>query len=218
MENTQPAASSKVPHLTTHRVEALADGLFAIALTLLVLEIKVPKLVEGQSATELLHALLHDVPHFLSFFLSFIILGVYWFGHRAQINLVEKSNRAYEWLNILFFFFISVIPFSAALLGHYYDNRAAIIFYSLNVIACGAGFISMWYYSVTRKLIYAHIDAQTIRTVYIRVLFNPSCAFLAILVSFLSEQLSLVFLAAAPIYYILPHKVDQNIAKLRHEK
>lgn len=96
------------------RIEALSDGVFAIALTLLVLDLKVPINDAIKTEQELWHALGDLSPKILSYFLSFMTLGIFWTGHTAQFHFIEKSDRNLNWLSFFFLLVVSVLPFTTA--------------------------------------------------------------------------------------------------------
>ena len=98
-------------------MEALTDGIFAIAMTLLVLEIKVPDLPKSASTSQLLESIGHEAPAFFSFFVSFLYCGLLWVMHHLAMHFVRHLQIALVWLNLLFLMSISVMPFSCALLG-----------------------------------------------------------------------------------------------------
>ena len=104
-------------HLT--RVEAFSDGVFAIVVTLLVLELKVPALKDHGSVAELL-------PKFLSWLISFIIVCKFWLNHHHILGLARNANFGFVWLNSLFLMGQSFIPFPTALVGEYPDNKLAV--------------------------------------------------------------------------------------------
>jgi uncharacterized membrane protein len=121
VENTEQKMnlqSSNTTGIGKGRIEALADGVFAIAMTLLILEVKVPDLLPDQ-IEQLPDRLLQLWPNFAAFGISFLICGVYWVGHHAQLHYIRRSDRFFIWLNIVFLMVISAIPFSAALIGEY---------------------------------------------------------------------------------------------------
>src|ERR1700737_1299223 len=105
--------------LSRNRIEALTDGVFAVAMTLLVLDIKVPELPQPMATDELLRQLLALWPKFLSYVISFVILGVYWVGHHVQLSFIRRADRPLLWINILFLLWVALVPFSTALLGEY---------------------------------------------------------------------------------------------------
>ncbi|HXZ24745.1 MAG TPA: TMEM175 family protein, partial [Nitrospiria bacterium] len=113
------------------RIEALSDGVFAIILTLLVLELKVPLLQEPRSAAELAHRLLELSPKFLSWLISFIILCKFWLNHHHVLGLARYADYAMVWLNALFLLGQSFIPFPTALMGEYATNPLAVSVFGL---------------------------------------------------------------------------------------
>jgi uncharacterized membrane protein len=102
-------------HLT--RVEAFSDGVFAIVVTLLVLELKVPALKDHASVAELAHQLAELLPKFLSWLISFIIVCKFWLNHHHILGLARNANFGFVWLNSLFLMGQSFIPFPTALVG-----------------------------------------------------------------------------------------------------
>src|SRR5262249_25950995 len=101
------------------RIEAFSDGAFAIVVTLLVLELKVPVLKDHASTRELVHALAEHVPKFLSWLISFIIVAKFWLNHHHLLGLARHSDYALIWMNALFLLLQSFIPFPTALMGEY---------------------------------------------------------------------------------------------------
>jgi uncharacterized membrane protein len=112
--------------LSRNRIEALTDGVFAVAMTLLVLDIKVPELEPPLATAELPLKLLALWPKFLSYLISFVILGIYWVGHHIQLSFIRRADRPLLWINILFLLWVALVPFSTALLSEYAKTRVAI--------------------------------------------------------------------------------------------
>lgn len=100
----------------TARLETLADGVFAIVMTLLVFELRIPEL-PGAAAADLWAAVVLLGPSLLSFIVSFLVLGVYWVGHHSQFQHIRRADQTLLWLNILFLMCVSLVPFSAGMLG-----------------------------------------------------------------------------------------------------
>src|SRR5215510_13381878 len=98
--------------LSKGRMEALTDGIFAIAMTLLVLELKVPDLPKSAGASELLHKIGEEGPAFFSFLISFLYCGLLWMMHHLAMHFVRHLQLALVWLNVLFLMSISTMPFS----------------------------------------------------------------------------------------------------------
>ena len=128
------------------RLENLADGVFSIAMTLLVLDLRVPRLRPTVSDGELRASLVTLIPNLLSFILSFVLLGVFWIGHHIQFSFIRRSDRTHQWLNMLFFFLMVLVPFSAAMLGRFGYHRLAVIWYGGNVAAAAFALQLHWWY------------------------------------------------------------------------
>jgi uncharacterized membrane protein len=158
-----------------NRLEALADGVFAIALTLLILDIKVPTLAPEDGAGDLLRKLLLLWPQFAAFFVSFLIIGVHWVGHHAQLHYVRRSDRILMWLNLLYLMMISAMPFSAALLGAHYKFPIAVAAYCANLIIAGLLLLAQLRYAAgPGRLFDADIDPGFLRAGGRRILMGPS--------------------------------------------
>src|SRR5262245_5126323 len=111
-------------HLT--RIEAFSDAVFAIVVTLLVLELKVPALKDHASAAELAHQFVELAPKFLSWLISFIIVCKFWLNHHHVLGLARKADYGFVWINSIFLMGQSFIPFPTALMGEYPTNRLAV--------------------------------------------------------------------------------------------
>jgi len=171
------------------RLETLVYGVFAIALTLLVLYIKLPQV---NSDAELAKQLIALIPKFFSYFLSFVILGLLWFEHQMVSYFVLRSDRTYIWLNLLLLVFISLIPFSAGLLGANLSYRSATVFYGLNLFVTGVIQYLQWEY-ITRenRLIDENLDRRVVRAIQKTFLLVPMTYVIAIEVSLFSISMGL---------------------------
>ena len=125
------------------RIEALSDGVFAIILTLLVLEIAVPKDLSGQSLREVITELR---PTMVAWVISFLITGMYWVTHRDLFARIRGVNRDLVWLNLLFLLPTSLIPFAASMLGEYPDEPIAMHIYGAILIAVTVMRVGMYWY------------------------------------------------------------------------
>jgi uncharacterized membrane protein len=122
-----------------HRVEALADAIFAVAMTLLVIELKVPDHATVLAAGGLAHALVAVIPKFFSWLISFVVLGIFWFAHHRQFHYVRAVDGPLLWLNILYLCAVSLMPFSSALAGEYSERLVSQVIYSTNMTALAVG-------------------------------------------------------------------------------
>ena len=107
-----------------HRLAGLSDGIFAVAMTLLVLALAVPTVNEVKTDAELGQALVNLIPSVIAYVASFLTLGIFWVGQQTQLSQLERTNRDYTWINLAFLLFVTLLPFSTALLAHFYLSRS----------------------------------------------------------------------------------------------
>ena len=193
--------------LSTKRIEALHDGVFAIVMTLMVFEIKVPTLHSSAEITTELFGLL---PVFLSYVISFVNLGIYWIGQHIQQHYIVASDRVFAWINILFLMLISLLPFSSAMLGEHSDVQLSYIMYGTNLIAIGLVSGWSWCYATHHHRLTEHsINPTFVRAVKRRILVGPIVCVLAIIASFFTMRLSLLLYVLILPYYIFPGRIDK---------
>jgi len=205
--------------LATNRLEALVDGVFAVVMTLLVLDIKVP---HPANPADLLQDLSKLRSTLLSYALSFVIAGVYWVGHHNQFAYIRRTNRPLLWINILFLMCVAFIPFSAALLAAYPGQRIAVIIYGANLIVVGLVLYLHWWYATTsHRLVDADLDPHVVRLATTRILMAPVIYVVAIGLSFVPSvgtALSISIYVLVPVLYILPGHIDRHLLGLHHHE
>lgn len=139
--------------LSKGRIEGLTDGIFAIAMTLLVLELKVPELPKSIGSPELLGFLRGEAPAFFSFLVSFLYCGLLWILHHLAMHFVRHLQLVLTWLNLLFLMSVAVVPFSCGLLGHFLRNRAAQEIYFANLFVAALVLYVQWLVAKRKGLI-----------------------------------------------------------------
>ena len=183
------------------RLNTLIDGIFAIVLTLLVLDIKVPGTASEAALTAQLAALW---PQLFSYALSFFILGLFWLGHQLEARYIRMSDDVHLWLSLLFIMFIALVPFSSSLLGSHTSSRVAVIVYSSNIFAASLlRYIHGRYVSSKYRLIDQRLNAQLVSATSRAFLSTPLVCLLAIALSFISVKLSLVLLTVSATNILL---------------
>ena len=185
-----------------NRLEQLSDGIFAIVMTILVFDLKIPTLLEGATNGDLWRALISTYPTFLSYVLAFAMLFNYWRAHHFFVSVYAKNiDMTLTNINAVFFLFVGLVPFSTALLGREDNLELPIIIFSINVIMLGLCLYMMRnyvFYSSTIKnpeVKQGEIMRGTIRT-FVPVIF----AIIAIPLSFASQGLALTLLTLAVIF------------------
>ena len=124
-------------YLSKHRLETLTDGIFAVAMTLLVIELKIPETVHITTAEQLIAALIHLIPKFIAWVISFLVLAIFWVSHHRLFHFVRVVDGKLSWLTIGYLGCVSLMPFSSALTGEYGGALVAQIFYSINMALLG---------------------------------------------------------------------------------
>jgi uncharacterized membrane protein len=127
------------------RLAALSDGVFAFAMTVLVLDIRPPALETIHSEADLWRALLALGPRLVAFLMSFMTLGIFWVGQQTQHDAVDHTDRSYTWLHVGFLMAVCLMPFSTALLAEFITFRAALFVYWLNILLLGLLLLAGWY-------------------------------------------------------------------------
>jgi len=134
------------------RLTALSDGVFAFAMTLLVLDLRPPDLGVVPTETGLLGALHAILPNFGTYLMSFMTLGIFWIGQQTQLNSFERSDRNLSWIHIMFLLGVATLPFSTALLAKYSMLRTALLIYWLNILYLGVVLFISWHYVSAKNL------------------------------------------------------------------
>ena len=193
------------------RIEALSDGVFSIVMTLLVIELKVPhvetQVVDGIGLWQILFNLW---PIFRSYIISFFVLAMYWTAHHAFFHLyVGKADRRLSYINMLFLMFLSLIPFSAHLLGIYADNTTAIFIYAVNIIALGLTFYTMLRLIVNNpQMQHENLTKRLVTQGIIRIWLPSVFALCAVCVSRYNLSLSYFLFAFPIVFNIIPGTLD----------
>jgi uncharacterized membrane protein len=183
------------------RVVALSDGVFAIIMTLLVLEIQVPELTQGQSLNQ---ALREVRPSLTAFAISFILAGMYWVGHRDLFALLRRTDRGLVWLNILYLLPLCLLPFGAGLLGRYDQDPVALRIYGLLLVAIAVMRVVMWLYATNRRhLLWQRLEARQRRAGLALNVVPGLVYLLAFLVARSAPGVSLLIYAGMPVLYFL---------------
>jgi uncharacterized membrane protein len=130
------------------RIAGLSDGVFAIAMTLIVFEIRVPDPASIHSEADLWAALQTLAPRLVTYLLSFLTLGIYWSGQQTQLNHLARGDRHLTWIYIGFLAAVAIMPFSTSVLGEFIDFRLALILYWLNFALLGAILYGAWIYAI----------------------------------------------------------------------
>jgi uncharacterized membrane protein len=189
----------------TERLEMFSDGVFAIAITLLIIEIGVPVLGADESLGEALWDLWPEVGAYV---LSFITVGIYWANHNALFRLFVRTDHTFLMLNVFFLMCIAFVPFPTAVLGEYLDSdaerQAAIGFYTLGLFFPAFGWFAIWLYGLWDELVDERLDPAYVRFLTLQFLASVVVFGLAFVASFIEPYLSLAITIGLTALYLLP--------------
>jgi uncharacterized membrane protein len=188
--------------MNKNRLEAFSDGVIAIIITIMVLEIKTPHDTSWK-------ALFEQLPVFLSYLLSFIFIGIYWGNHHHMISVLSHVNAAIIWANMNLLFWLSLIPFATGWMGENHFARNTVILYAFLLLVCGLAFtiLQICVERVTKnnpKLVvaFAHLMQKGI--------FSLVCYILAIILAYYNTLFSAILFCVVSIRWLIP---DKNIEK-----
>jgi uncharacterized membrane protein len=172
---------------------ALTDGVFAISMTLLVLDLAVPVLSLGASSGDLWKELSAEGLNFINFLLSFLIAGVWWNGHHHDFGLLRRSDSTLRWLNMLFLIWIALLPFFTKIF-HYINLSIAVMLYALN--QAGAGFflaLSWWYATRNHRLVDEKLSDNAINFILFRNLVPPIIFSISMIIAIVNPTIAIIF-------------------------
>lgn len=185
--------------LSFERIVFFSDAVFAIAITLLVLEIKPPHL-EVHSESALRSGLLHLLPKFSGFIVSFLIIGLMWIEHHRIFRYITDYDGGLLWRNLVFLLSVSFVPFPTALYSEYFWSQTAFILYTASFAAVGLTKLWVWQYVVRRgTLLGLHTDKLTAKRISRRSLALPLACGLAMLMSAISMWVAPIAFGFIPL-------------------
>ena len=175
--------------------------MFAIIITLLVLEVHVPELTQGHTLNE---ALAELRPSLVAFVISFVLASMYWVGHRDLFALIRRTDRGLVWLNILYLLPLCLLPFGAGLLGRYDTEPVALRIYGLLLVVIAVMRVVIWLYATNRPhLLWQRPDANQRRAGLVLNLYPGLIYLLAFLVARTAPGISLLIYATMPVLYFV---------------
>jgi uncharacterized membrane protein len=198
----------------TGRIEAFSDGVFAIAITLLIIEISVPHLEDEPPGTTLPQALVGLWPSYLGYLISFLQIGVIWANHHNRFRFIERSDHGLLFLNILFLMCVAFIPFPTALLAEYLERTAseretAGVIYAGTLAVTAVFFTLLWLYAAANRLVDRNLDPSLVRAMTRRYLLGTVAYLLVFVLAFVNVAASLILIVVLALLFVLPEPGDR---------
>ena len=192
---------------SSSRIEALSDGIFAIAMTILILNISVPD-AELVKKIGLLKAILNHAIEFYTYFLSFLLLGIFWIILHRQMSVFIKTDQNHMWLTIFLLMFICLVPFSASLQSDYNKESVAALIFSSNMFIIGLLFLTIWHYATkNHRLVSADFSKDEIISGRVNVMSFVFISILAMGAAFIIPSYSGMFFILIPLVKFVTRKI-----------
>lgn len=188
--------------INARRIETLVDGIFAIAMTLLVLGITIPSVTNPTEAS-LYQALYDLLPNFYSYFISFILLAVFWRINHLQFNRIKRADGTLLWIIILWLLFVALVPFSAYFVGEYGNFQIPNIFFDINLFFLGFLLFLNWRHAINQGLM-DELDEATLKSSLKVNLMLPVISLLALIITFLPFMKEWGYGWSSMVYLIIP--------------
>ena len=189
----------------TGRIEAFSDGVFAIAVTLLVLELKVPQLAEDAGSAELWSTLLSRWPSYAAYLVSFMTILIVWVNHHRLFNIIHRSDSRFLFLNGLLLLVVTTIPFPTALLAEFLQKPSASVacaIYCGTFVLLALAFNAFWRYAAYRnRLLTRTVTTEQVEAVSRSLLFGPITYFVAFVLAFVDVYASFGLCILLAIYW-----------------
>jgi len=192
----------------TGRVEAFSDGVFAIAITLLILEVHVPKGLEGRGLTD---ALLTEWPSYAAFLISFFTIGIMWINHHRLFTLIGRVDTWLLVLNMLLLLGVTIVPFPTAFVADYLGHpgeRLAAILYAANGLNIALSFWGLWVYTASSRrrprLLKIPPESAEVKAINAQYRFGPLFYVAAVGIAFLNAGLCMAYCGALALFFALP--------------
>jgi uncharacterized membrane protein len=156
------------------RLAALSDGIFAFAMTLLVLDLHLPSAAQVHGEAELLQALGALGPQWITYGMSFLTLGIFWAGQQTQLDHIGEGTRDLTWIHLAFLFAVTLLPLSTRLLAEFITYRSALLIYWLNILALGGMLFWSWKFATHHRLIKADTPEEVRTSICKRIVIAQS--------------------------------------------
>jgi uncharacterized membrane protein len=200
------------PHFDKGRLQSLSDGVFSIVMTLLVLQVISNEVLDANSSEELHQALLELWPKLLSYIISFAVAGVFWVAQHADVHHLRHTDDRYLWISIVFLFWISLLPFSAALLGEHHQYPISEVVYGFNMILATITLHVGWRYAAhDHRLVNEDLSPKFIKLYHRRLLLGTPIYLLGIAEAFHNPHISYLIYVLMAISYILASMIPNRL-------
>jgi uncharacterized membrane protein len=192
---------------SVERLAAISDGIFAVAMTLLVLDLHEPARELIHSERALWHSVAAMFPQFVAYLMSFLTLAIFWNGQQAQLNRFARTNRHLTWIHMAFLFAVSIMPFSTRLLADFINYRTALLYYWGNIVLLGVVLYLSWRYASRAGLVKNDTSAEARKAVERRILGAQALYALGALLCVINTYLSIAFIVLVQLNFAVAPRI-----------
>ncbi len=204
---------NRIANRSVERIAALSDGLFAIAMTLLVLDLRVPASEVVHSEQELWRALGALAPQLTTYFMSFLTLGIFWAGQQTQLNYFSSANRDLAWIHLAFLAAVSLMPFSTSLLAAFIGYRTALLIYWGNVLVLGLALYGSWIYATQAGLVKKDITPEVATAIKRRILIAQALYAFGASLCYFAPLWSIAFIVLVQLNYAIAARLPAHLRR-----
>jgi uncharacterized membrane protein len=198
-----PSLYNRVAGQNVDRLAALSDGIFAVSMTLLVLDLRVPAAAAIHSELDLRRALISLAPRVLIFLMSIMTNGIFWVGQQTQLNYFARSDRNLVWIHIAFLCAICLTPFSTALLAEFIQYGTALILYWSNILFLGLTLFWSWSYATRARLVTDNLPPEVHPAVIRRIVIAQALYAAGTLLCVFNTYYSIVAIVLVQLNYAI---------------
>jgi TMEM175 potassium channel family protein len=204
-----PSSYNRIAGQSAERLAALSDGIFAVVMTLLVLDLRVPVMEAIRSEHDLGRALVALSPRLLTYLMTFLTLGIFWVGQQTQLNNLARSNRHLTWIHLAFLFAVTVEPFSTTLLAEFIRFRLALLIYWSNILLLGVLLYVSWGYVIRAELAKDDMPPDIPAAICRRIVIAQALYAFGALLCVINTYWSIVFIVLVQLNYAVAPRIPR---------
>lgn len=194
--------------ISTKRIETLVDGIFAIAMTLMVLSIHLPD-SSGVWTNEMVWGVIwSQLTNLFIYALTFVLLAGFWISHHRGFDQLQRADTKLLWINVVWLMFVALIPFSTSLMGDFGNTTPAALFFNTNLFFIGFFSFLIRKHVIENELTDKKLDAGEVKHVYLSTLLFPIIAIMAIILSFITPTYSAFAYFLIPVGIRIIHRIQ----------
>ena len=208
-----PTLYNAVQGRSLERLAALSDGIFAVAMTLLVLDIHLPTAEAIHSEAELCRALAALAPQWIAYGMSFLTLGIFWAGQQTQLNHLREGSRDLTWIHLGFLFCVTLLPLTTRLLAEFIAFRMALLLYWFNILLLGTMLYWSWTHATHQDLIKEDTAPEIRGAICRRIVIAQSLYAFGALLCLASNYASIAFILLVQLNYAIAPRLGRRPSK-----